>query len=132
MDDNAQLRRYSKHAFGSDMNICVHHRTLLAQSTLNWLVFDFELDGVAEDWQGVQLGAPDTRLPDHLWEQTTHSPRRGHYQPMGPRARMTRPEGSGGGQQPAGMVEAPDHNATLAMADAEWAIHLDEEADNII
>ena len=56
-------------------------------------VFDLELEGVPEDWQGVRLGAPDTRLPDWTWEWTTRASRQGRYQPVGPRARMTRPKG---------------------------------------
>ena len=46
---------------------------------------------------------------------------RGQYQPVGSRARMTRPEGSGEGQQPAAAVEALDHTGDLAMANPESA-----------
>ena len=78
------------------MPICVHRCTQLAHSTLDRPVFDLELEGVPEDWQGAWLGAPDNRLPDRVLERTTRSSRQGRYQPLGPRARMTRPEGSGG------------------------------------
>ena len=95
-DEYAQLRRYAKEAFGSEVAIRVHCCTQLAHSTLDRPVFDLELEGVPKDWQGVWLGAPDTRLPDRLWERTTRSPRWGNYQPVGSRARMTCPEGSTG------------------------------------
>ena len=40
---------------------------------------------------------------------------------------MTRPEGSGEGQQPAAAVEAPDHTGDQAMANAESAaVDVDE------
>ena len=83
-----------------------------------------------EDQQGVRLGAPDTSLPDRLRERTTRSSRRGQYQPVGLRARMTRPEGSGGGQQqPAAAPEHPDHTWDLAMANAELAaVDVDAES----
>ena len=97
VDDYAQLRRYAKEAFGSEVNIRVHRCTQLAHSTLDRPVLDLELEGVPKDWQGVQLGAPDTCLPDCLYERTTRSSRQGRYQPVGPRARMTRHEWSGGG-----------------------------------
>ena len=40
VDDYAQLRRYAKEAFGSEVNIRVHRCTQLAHSTLDRLVFD--------------------------------------------------------------------------------------------
>ena len=61
------------------MNIRVRRCTQLAHSSLNRPVFDLELEGVPEDWQGVRLGAHDTRLPDRLWERKTRSSRRGQY-----------------------------------------------------
>ena len=79
-DPYAQLRCYAKEAFGSEVNVRVHRCTQVAHSTLNRPVFDPELEGVPEDWQGVRLGAPDTRLPDRLWQCTTRSSCRGHYQ----------------------------------------------------
>ena len=114
------------------MPIRVHRRTQLARSTLDRPVFDLELEGAPEDWQGVRLGAPDTRLPDRLWERTTRSSRQGLYQPVGPRARMTRPEGSGEGQrQPEAARETPDHTGDLAMANAESVVvHVDEEDED--
>ena len=66
MDDYAQLRRYAKEAFGSELTIRVHRCTQLAHSTLDRPVFDLELEGVPEDWQSVRLGAPDTRLPKRM------------------------------------------------------------------
>ena len=59
-------RRYAQEAFGSQVTIRIHRCTQLAHSTLDWPVFDLELEGVPEDWQGARLGAPDTRLPDRL------------------------------------------------------------------
>ena len=41
------------------------------------------------DRQPIRLGAPDTRL----WERSNRTSRQGRYQPVGPRARMTRGEG---------------------------------------
>ena len=73
----------------------VHCCTQLAHSTLDRPDFDLELEGVPEDWLGVQLGAPDTRLP----KRTTRSSRKGRYQPVGPRAQMTRPQGPDAAQQ---------------------------------
>ena len=99
MDEYAQLRRFAREAFGPDVPIRVHRCTQLAHSTLDRPVFDLELEGVPQDWQGVRLGAPDTRLPDRTWERTTRSSRQGRYQPVGPRARMTRPQGLGAAQQ---------------------------------
>ena len=86
-----------------------------------------------EDWQGVRLGAANTRLPDPLWERTTRSSGQGCYQRVGPRARMMRPEGSGEGQQqPEAARETPDHTGDLAMANAESAVvDVDEEEENI-
>ena len=78
MDKYAQLRHYAKEAFGLELNIRVHRCTKLAHNTLDRPVFDLELEGVPQDWQRVRLGAPDTRLPDRLWEQTTRSSCRGH------------------------------------------------------
>ena len=90
---------------------------------------------MAEDGQGVRLGAPNTHLPDRLRERTTRSSRRRHCQPVGPRAHMTRLEGSGGRggqQQPAATPEAPEHMGDLAMASAEWAAaDMDEEEEDI-
>ena len=134
VDEYAQLRRYAQEAFGPEVPIRVHRCTQLAHSTLDRPVFDLELEGVPEDWQGVRLGAPDTRLPDRLWERTTRSSRQGRYQPVGPRARMTRPEGSGKGQQqPEAAWETPDHTGDLAMANAESAVvDVDEEDEDIL
>ena len=98
LDDYAQLRRYAKEAFGAEVNIHVRHCTQLDHSILDRPVFDLKLEGMAEDRQGVGLGAPDTRFPDRLWERTNDSSRRGQYQPVGPKARTTRPEGSREGQ----------------------------------
>ena len=95
VDEYAQLRRYAQEAFGPEVPIRIHRCTQLAHSTLDRPVFDLELEGVPEDWQGVRLGAPDTRLPDRTWERTTRSARQGRCQPVGPRARMTRLKGSG-------------------------------------
>ena len=95
VDEYAQLRRYAHEAFGPEVPIRVHRCTQLAHNTLNRPVFDVELEGVPKDWQGVRLGASDTRLPDRCWERTTRSSRQGRYQPVGPRARMTCPKGSG-------------------------------------
>ena len=80
------------------------------------------------------MGAPNTRLPDRLWERTTRSSRQGRYQPVGPRARMTRPEGSGEGQwQPEVARETPDHTVDLAMANAEYAVvDVDAEDQDIL
>ena len=130
VDEYAQLRRYAKEASGSEVTIRVHRCTQLAHSNLHRPVFDLELEGLPENWQSVRLGAPDTRLPDRLWKRTTRSSRRGHYYPVSPRARMTRPEGSGRGlQQPA---EAPDHTGDPAMAKAESAVvDADEEDEDI-
>ena len=87
-----------------------------------------------EDWQGVQLGAPDTRLPDPTWERTTRSSCQGRYKPVGPRARMTRPKGSDEvHQQPEGAQDVPDHTGDPAMAYAEpAAIDVDEEDEDIL
>ena len=89
VDEYAQLRRYAPEIVGPEVPIPVHHCTQLAHNTLD------RLEGVSEDWQGARLSAPDSRVPDHFRERTTRSPRPGRYQPVGPRARMTRPEGSG-------------------------------------
>ena len=62
----ARLQCYAKEAFGSEVNIRVHRCTQLAHSILDQPLFDLELEGVPEDWKGVRLGAPDTRLPDRL------------------------------------------------------------------
>ena len=132
VDEYAQLRRYAKEAFGSEVTIRVHRCTQLAHSTLDRLVFSLELEGVPEDWQSVLLLALDTRLPDRLRERTTRSSRQGHYEPVGPRARMTRQEGSGGGAASA-ATEAPDHTGDLAMANAESAVvDVDEEDEYIL
>ena len=116
------------------MPIRVHRCTQLSHSTLNRPVFDLELEGAPEDWQGARLGAPDTRLRDRRGERTARSSRQGRYQPVGPRARMTRPEGSGEAQQkPEATREAPDHTGDLAMANAETAaVDVDEEDEDIL
>ena len=134
VDEYAQLRRYAQEAFGPEAPIRVHRCTQLANSTLHRPVFDLELEGVPEDWQGLRLGAPDTRLPDRTWERTTRNSRRGRYQPVGPRARMTRREGPDVvQQQPADAPDAPDHTGDLAMANAEPAVvDVDEEDANIL
>ena len=76
---------------------------------------------------------PHICLPDRLWERTTRSSRKGRYQPVGPGAQMTRPEGSGAGQQQLGTTrEAPDHRGDLAMANAASAVvDVDEEDEDI-
>ena len=53
---------------------------------------------------------------------------------MGPGARMTRPEGSGEGQQQSKTTrEAPDHAGDLGMANAEWAVvDVNEEDEDIL
>ena len=94
VDEYAKLRRYAQEAFGPEVPVRVHRCTQVAHITLDRPVFDLELEGVPEDWQGVRLGAPDTRLPDRCWERTTRSSRQGRYRPVGPRARMTSPKGS--------------------------------------
>ena len=134
VDEYAQLRRYAQEAFGPEVPIRIHHCTQLAHSTLDWPIFDIELGGVPEDWQGARLGAPDTRLPHRLWARTTRSSRQGRYQPVGPKARMTRPEGSGEGQQQAETTrEAPDHTGDVAMANAESAVvDVDAEDEDIL
>ena len=66
MDEYEQLRRYAREASGLEVPICVHRCTQLAHSTLDRPVFDLELEGVPKEWQGVWLGAPDTRLLDRL------------------------------------------------------------------
>ena len=134
VEEYAQLRRYATEAFGADVTICVHCCSQLVHSTLNRPVFDLELEGVLEHWQGVQLGAPDTRLPSRLWDQTTRSSSQWQYQPLGPRARMTCATGSGGVlQQPVAAPKAPDHRGDLAMATAESAVvDVDEEDTNIL
>ena len=108
--------------------------TQLAHSTLDRPVFDVELEGVPEGWQGLLLGAPDTRLPDRTWERTTRSSRQGRYHPVGPRARMTRPKGSDEvQQQPVDAQDATDHKGDLAMANAEPAVvDVDEEDEDIL
>ena len=133
LDEYAQLRRYAQEAFGPEAPICVHRCTQLAHSTLDRPVFDLELEGVPEDWQGVRQGAPDTRLPDRTWERTTRNSRQGRYQPMRPRARMTRPKGPDVvQQQPADAQDAPNHTGYLAMANEEPAVvDVDEEDDHI-
>ena len=86
-----------------------------------------------EDWQGVRLGALDTRLPDRLWGRTTRSSTRGPCQPVGPRARMMRSEWLARGAQPAVATGALDNTVDLAMASAESvAIDVDEEDEDII
>ena len=87
-----------------------------------------------EDWQGVRPGAPDTRLPGPTWERTTRSSRQERYQPMGPRARMTRPKGFGEvQQQPEDSRDALNHKGDLAMANAEPAVvNVDEENEDIL
>ena len=75
VDGYAQLRRYAREAFGPEAPIRVHRCTQLAHSTLDRPVFDLELEGVPGDWQGVRLGAPDTRLPDRTRERTTRASR---------------------------------------------------------
>ena len=134
VDEYAQLWRYAQEAFRPDVPIRVHRCTQLAHSTLDRPVFDLELEGVPEDWHGERLGAPDTRLPDRTWERTTRSSRQGRYQPMGPRARMTRPKGFGEvQQQPEDSRDAPDHTGDLAMANAEpAAMDVDEEDEDIL
>ena len=74
-DEYAQLRRYAREAFGPEAPIRVHRCTQLAHSTLDRPVLDVELEGVPEDWQGVRLGAPDTRLPHRTWERTSRTSR---------------------------------------------------------
>ena len=49
VDEYVQPRRYAKEAFGSQVTIRVHRCTQLAHRTLNWPVFDLELEGVPED-----------------------------------------------------------------------------------
>ena len=63
VDEYAQLRRYAREAFGPEAPIRVHRCTKLAHSTLDRPVFDLELEGVPEDWQGVRLGAPTPASP---------------------------------------------------------------------
>ena len=120
--------------FAGLVDICVHRCTQLAHSTLDRPVFDLELEGVPEDWQGAWLGASDNRLPDRVLERATRSSRQGRYQSLGPRARMTRPEGSGEDQQrPEAAREAADHTGDLAMANAESAVvDVDEEDEDIL
>ena len=79
VDEYAQLRRYAQEAFGPVVPIHVHRCTQLAHSTLDRPVFDLELEGVLEDWQGVRLVTPNTRLPDRSWEQITRSCSQGRY-----------------------------------------------------
>ena len=79
------------------MTIRIHRCTELDHSTLGRPVFEPEPGGVPEELQSVRLGEPETRLPDRLLERTTSSSSRWHYEPVGPRARMTRPKGSGTG-----------------------------------
>ena len=123
MNEYAQLRRYAREAFGPEASIRVQGCTQLAHSTLDRPVFDLELEGVPEDWQGVRLGAPGTRLPDRTWERTTRASCQGRYQPAGPRARMTRPKSRDVlQQQPAEAQDAADHTRDLAMANAEPAV----------
>ena len=55
VDKYAQLRRYAQEVFGPEVPTCVHRCTQLAHSTLDWPVFDLELEGVPEDWQGGVL-----------------------------------------------------------------------------
>ena len=57
----------------------VHRCTQLADSTPDRPVFDLELKGVLEDWQGARLGAPDTRLSDRPRERTTRNSRQVRY-----------------------------------------------------
>ena len=78
VDEYAQLGRYAKEAFRSEVNFRVHRCTKLAHSTLNRPVFDPELEGVPENWKGVRVGTPDICLPDRLLEWTTRSCCRGH------------------------------------------------------
>ena len=134
VDEYAQLWRYAREAFGLEAPIRVHRCTQLAHSTLARPVFDLELEGVPEDWQGVRLGVPDTRLPDRTWERTTRAPRQGCYQPVGARARMTRPKGPDVvQQQPSDAQDAPDHTGDLAMASAEPAVvDVAEEDEDIL
>ena len=68
VEDYAHLRRFAAEAFARDVAIWVRRCTQLAHSSLNWPVFDLELEGVPEDWQGAHLGAHDARLPD-VWLQ---------------------------------------------------------------
>ena len=59
VDDHAQLRRYAKEAFGSEVTIRVHCCTQLAHNNLDRPIFDFELEG-------VQLGmCTACRTPHH-------------------------------------------------------------------
>ena len=53
VDGYAQLWRYTQEAFGPKVPIRVHRYTQLAHSTLERPVFDLELEGVPEDWQGA-------------------------------------------------------------------------------
>ena len=50
MDEYAQLKRYAKEAFRSELNIRVHRCTQLAHSTFDRAVIDLELEGLPEDW----------------------------------------------------------------------------------
>ena len=54
VDEYAQLRRYAKEAFASEVNIRVHRCTKLAYGTLDRPVFDLELERVPEEWQEVR------------------------------------------------------------------------------
>ena len=134
VDEYALLRRYAQKAFGPEVPIHVHRCTQLAHSTLDPPVFDLELEGTPKNGQCARLGAPDTRLPDRLWERTTRSSLWGRYQLVRPKTRMSRPEGSGEGQQqPETTQQAPDHTGDLAMANAESAVvDVDEEDEDFL
>ena len=99
VDEYAQLRHYAKQAFGPEVPIRFHRCTQLAHSTLDRPVCGLELEGVTKDSQAARLGVPRTILPDRLRKRITRSSRQGRYQPMGPMAPMTRPDGCGEAKQ---------------------------------
>ena len=136
LDEYGHLQRYAEEAFGPEVPIRVHRCTQVAHNTLDRLAIDLELEGVREDWRpaGVRRGALDTRLPDRLWERSTHSSRQGGDQPVRPRPRMARPPGSGKGQQQHEAArETLDHTGDLAMASAGLAmVDVAEETEDIL